>query len=100
MTDELEDVRAHYRVTGLTDRLKAALSSFEPEKKTVHARELATLDQFHTRGMAATVELAALAGLSAGMSHRGFAAFGDFATGISAMLAAAAVSLRRCFGCW
>jgi hypothetical protein len=33
MTDELEDVRAHYRVTGLTDRLKAALSSFEPEKK-------------------------------------------------------------------
>ena len=68
MTDELEDVRAHYRATGLTDRLKVALSSFGSEEKTLHAHELATLDQFHTRGMAATVELVALAGLNAGMS--------------------------------
>lgn len=68
MTNKLDDVRAHYRATGLTDRLKTALSGFGPEEKTLHARELAAIDQFHTRGMAATVELAALAGIAGGMS--------------------------------
>ncbi|MEF0941633.1 class I SAM-dependent methyltransferase [Rhizobium sp. BR 362] len=68
MTNELDAVRAHYRAAGLTERLKAALSSFGSEDKILHASELAPLDHFHTRGMAATVELAALAGITARMS--------------------------------
>ena len=68
MTDLLDDVRDHYRATGLTERLKAALTTFGPEEQQLTPRQLATLDQFHTRGLAATTELARLAGIAAGMS--------------------------------
>ena len=65
MTDVLEDVRDHYRATGLTERLKAALTALEPEDRRLTPQQLASLDQFHTRGLAATAELAALAGITA-----------------------------------
>ena len=68
MNDALEGVRSHYRATGLNERLKAALAVFGPEKQRLSPEQLAALDQFHTRGIAATAELAKLAGITAEMS--------------------------------
>jgi sarcosine/dimethylglycine N-methyltransferase len=68
MTDVLDGVRDHYRATGLTERLKTALTAFGPDEQRLTPHQLATLDQFHTRGIAATVELARLAGIAADMS--------------------------------
>jgi ubiquinone/menaquinone biosynthesis C-methylase UbiE len=68
MNDVLEGVRDHYRATGLAARLKAALAVFGPEDRRLTPQQLAALDQFHTRGVAATAELARLAGIGAGMS--------------------------------
>jgi sarcosine/dimethylglycine N-methyltransferase len=68
MTDAFEGVRDHYRATGLTERLKAALAVFGPENQTLTPQQLGALDQFHTRGLAATAELATLAGIHAGVS--------------------------------
>jgi hypothetical protein len=68
MTDVLDGVRDHYRATGLTERLKTALTAFGPDEQRLTPQQLATLDQFHTRGLAATVELAKLAGITADLS--------------------------------
>ncbi len=68
MTDVLDGVRDHYRATGLTERLKTALAALGPEDRQLAPQQLAGLDQFHTRGLAATVELAKLAGITADMS--------------------------------
>src|SRR6201999_1329611 len=68
MTDVLDDVRDHYRATGLTERLKAALAVFGPEDQQLTPQQLATVDQFHTRGLVATAELAKLAGIASGMA--------------------------------
>jgi SAM-dependent methyltransferase len=68
MTDALDGVRDHYRATGLTERLKAALSVFGPQDQRLTPEQLGALDQFHTRGLRATAELAALAGITADMS--------------------------------
>jgi sarcosine/dimethylglycine N-methyltransferase len=68
MTDSLDDVRDHYRATGLTERLKTALAVLGPEDQRLTPQQLASLDQFHTRGLAATAELARLAGITSGMS--------------------------------
>src|SRR5215813_8673483 len=68
MTDLLDDVRDHYRATGLTERLHTALAPFGPEEQRLTPQQLAALDQFHTRGLAATAELAELAGITADMS--------------------------------
>jgi len=67
MSDVLDGVREHYRATGLTERLKAALAALGPEQQPLTPPQLAALDQFHTRGLAATAELARLAGIGAGM---------------------------------
>jgi sarcosine/dimethylglycine N-methyltransferase len=61
-------VRDHYRATGLTERLKTALAALGPEDQQLTPQKLAALDQFHTRGLAATAELAKLSGITAGMS--------------------------------
>src|ERR1700761_4009197 len=66
MNDALDGVRGHYRATGLTERLKTALAVFGPEDQLLAPEQLDALDQFHTRGLAATAELAQLAGLGAG----------------------------------
>ena len=68
MTDVLEGVRDHYRATGLTERLKTALAVFGPEDQRLVPKQLAGLDQFHTRGIVATAELAKLAGITADMA--------------------------------
>jgi sarcosine/dimethylglycine N-methyltransferase len=71
MTDTIESasqsvarVREHYRATGLTDRLRTALVAFGPEDQRLTPQQLAPLDQFHTRGLAATADLAGLAQIS------------------------------------
>jgi len=68
MTDVLNSVRDHYRATGLTERLKSALSALGTEDQRLSPQQLAALDQFHTRGLAATTEFARLAGITADMS--------------------------------
>src|SRR5690349_2262669 len=65
MSDVLEGVRDHYRATGLTERLKAVLAALGPEEQQLPPERLAGFDQFHVRGLAATAELASLAGITA-----------------------------------
>jgi sarcosine/dimethylglycine N-methyltransferase len=68
MADGLDGVRDHYRATGLTARLKTALLALGAEDQRLTPQQLGSLDQFHTRGLAATAELAELAGITADMS--------------------------------
>src|SRR5260370_7795177 len=68
MSDVLNGVRDHYHATGLTERLKMALSALGPESQRLTSQQLGALDQFHTRGLAATAELAKLAEITADMS--------------------------------
>jgi sarcosine/dimethylglycine N-methyltransferase len=68
MNDALDGVRAHYRATGLTERLKTALAVFGPEEQRLTPQQLAALDHFHTRGIAASADLARLAGITADMA--------------------------------
>ncbi len=68
MNDVLDGVRDHYRATGLTERLKTALAVFGPESRRLTPEQLAALDHFHTRGVAATAELGALARITADMA--------------------------------
>ena len=68
MSDDFDGVRDHYRATGLTERVRKALLALGPEDQRLSPQELAALDQFHTRGLAATAELATLAGITADMS--------------------------------
>ena len=68
MSDVIESVRDHYRATGLTERLKTALLAFGPEDARLTPQQLGALDHFHTRGLAATADLAELVGIGAGMA--------------------------------
>ena len=68
MTDALDGVRDHYRATGLTERLKVALTVLGADDQPLTPAQLGALDHFHTRGLAATADLAQLAGISADMS--------------------------------
>lgn len=63
MSDVTERVRDHYHATGLTERLQTALAGFGPGRLT--PAQLGGLDQFHTRGLAATAELVELAAVTA-----------------------------------
>lgn len=65
MTEILDKVRDHYDARELTDRLRAA---FAPEDQPLSVDQLSALDQFHTRGLAGTSELASLAGIDETMS--------------------------------
>jgi SAM-dependent methyltransferase len=65
LTDTTDRVRAHYDGPGLVDRIKAALSAIALEDQPLTFSQLAMLDQFHTRGILATAELAGAAGLQA-----------------------------------
>ena len=67
MTDNESNikVREHYSAFGFTGRIKAALTTIAPEGQQLTVAQLAPLDQFHTRGILATAELAAAAGLDA-----------------------------------
>ena len=68
MTDLLDSVRDHYRATDLTERLKSTLTELGLGNGTVTPRQLAAFDQFHIRGLTATLELGKLAELRAGQS--------------------------------
>ena len=68
MTGALDGVREHYRATGLTGQLKIALTVPGPEDRPLTPRKLGVLGHFYTRGLAATADLAQLAGISADMS--------------------------------
>jgi SAM-dependent methyltransferase len=63
MTDTTTKVRVHYSAANLTERIKSALATIAPEEQTLTVAQLAPLDQFHTRGVLATAELASAAGL-------------------------------------
>ena len=52
------EIAQHYESNGLLDRLKAALPAVADEASALRLEDLAPLDQFHSRGLAATVELA------------------------------------------
>lgn len=65
MTDMINRVRAHYDGPGLVDRIKTALAPVAGEDQSLTVAQLAALDQFHTRGILATAELAQAAGISA-----------------------------------
>ncbi len=56
-------LRAHYQATSLTDQIRSALLTIAPEDQPLTVAQLAPLDQFHIRGILATQELAAAAGL-------------------------------------
>ncbi|MFO1061919.1 MAG: class I SAM-dependent methyltransferase [Dongiaceae bacterium] len=56
-------VTRHYAQGGLAERLLAALAAAGKDPDRLTAEDLAPFDQFHTRGAAATAELAALAGI-------------------------------------
>lgn len=58
MTD-VAKVRQHYDSSDLRQRIEAALARAGLSGGVLSPAELAPLDQFHTRGMAATMELAA-----------------------------------------
>lgn len=60
-----DSVRNHYNATGLTARLKAVLG---PDTQPLTPQQLAPLDQFHTRGLAATADLAKLVGITSDMA--------------------------------
>lgn len=66
MIDATDQVRAHYDGPGLTDRIRTALAAVAPEDQPLIPAQLAMLDQFHTRGILATAELASAAGLNTG----------------------------------
>jgi len=67
MTDLLDRVRHHYDSAGLTEKLKSALAPLGADDQPLTPHALGTLDQFHTRGLAATTELAELAEITASM---------------------------------
>ena len=58
-------IREHYSALGFTERIKAALAKIAPEGQLLTVAQLAPLDQFHTRGILATAELAGTAQIDA-----------------------------------
>jgi SAM-dependent methyltransferase len=56
---ETAHIVEHYGRLDLTERLKAALAAGGLGEKRLSPEDLAPLDQFHSRGLAATVDLAA-----------------------------------------
>ncbi len=66
--NEQARVIEHYGHAGLAEKLAAALATAGFADKRLSPADLAPLDQFHTRGMAATVELAAALAIAPGAS--------------------------------
>ena len=63
MDEVSRSLREHYAGPGLVERLRAALATIGPEDQPLTPRQIGAIDQFHTRGHAATAELAELAGI-------------------------------------
>lgn len=56
--DDAAEITRHYERESLVEHLRAALANSGLGEKQLSVRDLAQLDQFHSRGLAATVELA------------------------------------------
>src|SRR6201999_2739486 len=56
--NETGEIIQHYERASLVEHLRAALVASGLGEKLLSARDLAQLDQFHSRGLPATVELA------------------------------------------
>jgi SAM-dependent methyltransferase len=56
--DKLGEITKHYERASLVEHLRTALARSVIGEKRLSSKDLAQLDQFHTRGLAATVELA------------------------------------------
>ena len=67
MADSFEQVSAHYGATGIGERILAALQDEGIDIEALTPEILAPIDQFHTRGIAATREHAELARPTAAM---------------------------------
>jgi hypothetical protein len=63
MTESKIRVLENYTITDLTGRIRSALTAIAPENQMLTVAQLAPLDQFHTRGILATAELAGAAGI-------------------------------------
>ena len=63
MTDTTTKVLENYNASGLTDRIKSVLATITADDQPLTVAQLAPLDQFHTRGILATADLAGAAGL-------------------------------------
>jgi SAM-dependent methyltransferase len=63
MTDATSKVREHYSSADIISRIKLAVATMAEEDQPLSVAQLAPLDQFHLRGLQATAELAAAAGL-------------------------------------
>jgi MPBQ/MSBQ methyltransferase len=65
--DEITAARAAYAAPGLSERILAGLGAAGKETDALRPDDLAPVDQFHIGGRAATLALAARAGLTSGM---------------------------------
>jgi SAM-dependent methyltransferase len=63
MTDTATKVLEHYSAIGFTGRIQSVLATITPDDQTLTVAQLAPLDQFHTRGILATADLAGAAGI-------------------------------------
>jgi len=61
MIGHSENVVRHYSAVHLTQKIADIMSHTLPNDRPLTVKDLAPIDQFHTRGIAATVELARLA---------------------------------------
>lgn len=61
-----ERISQHYGIAGLPDRIISALKQAGKDLNSLTVEDLAPLDQFHTRGLAATRELITFAGVKPG----------------------------------
>ena len=64
--DEVDERAGHYEPGDLTTRLRDALREAGLADGTLSPKDLAPLDQFHTRGIAATIEMAEAAAVTPG----------------------------------
>lgn len=67
MSDTVTQARDHYRADGLLERVKGAIAALGPASDLLTVEQLAPMDQFHTRGLLATLDLAHAAQVTAGM---------------------------------
>ena len=65
-TNARDTVRQHYGTGELANRIREALRKAHGDTQILNSAELAPLDQFHVRGLAATKEMADALGLRAG----------------------------------
>ena len=66
MSNSRDRISQHYGRPGLPDRILSALKQAGKNLSALTVEDLAPLDQFHTRGLAATHELIAFAGVKPG----------------------------------